>query len=173
MYDLYECNREDSSRYILGKKGKRTLFVVGLNPSTANKEKSDPTVAKTEKVALQNGFDGFVMTNLYPLRSTNPKELPADGKKNLIKKNVEAILEHASGGKESMFWAAWGGNIVTRSYLIDALIVLSEGIKKKNNRWMHFGDLTKKGHPRHPSRLAYKWNFLDFDIEAYLTNLRG
>tara|TARA_R110000787_G_scaffold42161_3_gene103679 strand:+ start:2785 stop:3021 length:237 start_codon:yes stop_codon:yes gene_type:complete len=77
MYDLYQCNSDDSARFILGKNGARKLFVVGLNPSTANKEKSDTTVAKVETVARNNGFDGFVMANLYPLRSTDPNELPA------------------------------------------------------------------------------------------------
>ena len=82
MYDLYQCNKDDTSRYILGKDGDKKLFVIGLNPSTANKEKSDTTVAKVEKVAIDNGFDGFVMANLYPYRSTDPDGLPDDKDEN-------------------------------------------------------------------------------------------
>jgi len=171
MYDLYECNQADTVRYILGKTGKKKLFIVGLNPSTANREKSDPTVAKTETNALKNGYDGFVMTNLYPLRSTDPKELPLTGKKSLIERNVHSITKLAKNEKDPVFWAAWGSDIKTRSYLKTGLELLSKEIEKINGKWIHFGDLTKKGHPRHPSRLAYAWKFSDFDVASYLKRL--
>jgi len=164
-YDIYRCNQGDTVRYTLGKTGTKKLFVVGLNPSTANKEKSDPTVAKSENVASKNHFDGFVMTNLYPLRSTNPKELPLTVEMSLIERNVQSILELVKEEKSPVFWAAWGENIRIRSYLFDSLNLIVEKVK---NRWIHFGDLTTEGHPRHPSRLSYNWKFSDFDIVSYL-----
>ncbi len=167
-YDLYDCNSDDSARYVLGKSGSKPVYVVGLNPSTANKEKSDPTVAKTEEAASRNEYGGFVMTNLYPLRSTDPKELPQEGNVQLIKKNVRSILKLAKKEKELVIWAAWGDNITTRLYLFQALEQLSAEIMKLENRWIHFGSMTSKGHPRHPSRLSYGWKFSDFDIASYL-----
>lgn len=53
-------------RYVLSKPGKNVLFVIGVNPSTANEEKPDPTMRKVIGFAEVNGFDGFVMLNLYP-----------------------------------------------------------------------------------------------------------
>lgn len=60
--------REDAWRFTLGKSGQRKLLTIGLNPPAATRVKSDPTVARVEKVAQQNGFDGFVMLYLYPIR---------------------------------------------------------------------------------------------------------
>ncbi len=59
-------------RYLLKKEGKRILYVIGINPSTANQEKPDRTIRRVMGFAEDNGFDGFAMINLYPQRSTLP-----------------------------------------------------------------------------------------------------
>ncbi|MCU0971806.1 MAG: DUF1643 domain-containing protein [Gammaproteobacteria bacterium] len=51
--------------------------MVGLNPSTATRDKSDPTAAKVERVARAHGYDGFVLVNLCPVRATDSRTLPA------------------------------------------------------------------------------------------------
>ena len=76
MYDIYQNDCQDKWRYTLGKAGANPLVVIGLNPSTATQEKADTTVAKAEKVALQQGYDGFIMLNLYPIRATDYRKLP-------------------------------------------------------------------------------------------------
>ena len=163
MYNLYVSNDQDTARFILGKDGKRKLFVIGLNPSTANKEKSDTTVAKVEKVAKLNSFDGFVMANLYPHRSTDPSKLPIAVDEGLIQRNIEEIKKHASLDTAPVFWAAWGGNIVTRDYLTTAFHQINELVCELNGKWVNYGELLKGGHPRHPSRLSYSWSFHNFD----------
>jgi hypothetical protein len=170
VYDLYQCNENDASRFILGKSGRKILFVIGLNPSTANKEKSDTTVAKVEKVALNNEFDGFVMANLYPLRSTNPHGLPEKKDQSLLSKNIEQIIALASKVDQPVFWAAWGGDITLRPYLSVSLQILVAEVSRISGQWVNFGELRKDGHPRHPSRLSYSWVFNDFDCEAYVQN---
>jgi len=167
MYDLYQCNSDDSARFILGKDGTSKLFVVGLNPSTANKEKSDTTVAKVETVARSNGFDGFVMANLYPLRSTDPNGLPAVADDDLFLSNINKIMLLAERENKPIFWAAWGGDIVLRPYLTESFNALDALITKINGCWVHYGELRKDGHPRHPSRLAYSWQFSAFDAANY------
>lgn len=167
-YDLYECNTRDTHRYILGKSGSRMLFVVGLNPSTANRLKPDTTVAKVERVAELNGFDGFVMTNLSPVRATDPTTLPKRIMAATLTRNVEQILAYSGRQRKSVFWAAWGSDIVTRAYLLRACAMLQTGVAAQGGRWVHFGALTKMGHPRHPSRLAYAWSFAEFDVGQYL-----
>jgi hypothetical protein len=171
MYDLYQCNEDDTARFILGKNGNKKLFVIGLNPSTANKEKSDTTVAKVETVASKNGFEGFVMANLYPLRSTDPNGLPEIASEDLIIKNMKAIQEFAQTEKAPVFWAAWGAGITIRPYFGIALRRTVEEIKKMNGTWVHYGELTKYGHPRHPSRLSYSWVFSEFDVSNYVQNI--
>jgi len=167
MYDLYKDYENNTSRFILGKNGTKKIFIIGLNPSTANKEKSDTTVAKVEKVAQNNNYNGFVMLNLYPLRSTDPKGLPQNGDKALIKLNIENILELTKKENEPIFWAAWGGDILSRNYLMESLKLLNTEIEKIGGKWVNYGELTKYKHPRHPSRLSYSWNFSEFSIRDY------
>lgn len=167
MYDLYQANRDDSVRYILGKTGPKKLYVIGLNPSTANREKSDTTVAKVERVAAANGYDGFVMANLYPVRSTVPANLPTSADKNLFSHNISKIIRMAKVEDSPVFWAAWGGNICIRPYLIDAFGQLNKRISRINGKWVHYGELLRNGHPRHPSRLSYNWHFSSFDPVSY------
>jgi len=73
---IYSKSPDNKYRYALGTKGKKTLYCFGINPSTATPEKYDPTVTRVKKVALKNGFDSVVMLNIYPLRATNPDDLP-------------------------------------------------------------------------------------------------
>jgi len=167
-YDIYECNKFDTARFSLGKEGEKKLFVIGLNPSTANKEKSDTTVAKVETVANNNDFDGFVMLNLYPLRSTDPKGLPEDFDQDLFNENISKIITVASKESAPVFWAAWGGDIELRPYLSKTLMELLPQIKDLGGSWVNFGKLRVDGHPRHPSRLAYAWNFSSLDMDTYV-----
>jgi hypothetical protein len=167
MYDLYQSNETDTARFILGKNGKRKLFVVGLNPSTANKDKSDTTVAKVETVTRNNSFDGFVMVNLYPLRSTDPHSLPEVVDRHLFQSNIEQIISIASHEESPVFWAAWGGDIMLRAYLSESFKALASEVHQINGSWVNYGKLRKDGHPRHPSRLSYAWQFSHFEVATY------
>ncbi|WP_162455136.1 DUF1643 domain-containing protein [Pseudoxanthomonas kalamensis] len=167
-YDLYACDRADRCRYLLGRGGDRLLFTIGLNPSTATREKSDTTVAKVEQVALRHGFDGFAMLNLYPVRATDCSTLPDAVERKVWAENLRRIVEIVSSTEMPVLWAAWGSGIRTRGYFLQAAHELSQRLDGSGARWQHFGPLTAEGHPRHPSRLRYAWNFGDFAIDRYL-----
>jgi len=167
MFDIYTCNESDTARFTLGNRGSKTIFVVGLNPSTANKEHSDPTVTRVRKVSENNGYDGFVMLNLYPLRATDPKKLPKQADKELLNTNINEIVSIVGDDATPIFWAAWGSDISSRDYLKVALFQLNESIAKLGGQWVKFGPLNAKKHPRHPSRLSYAWTFSKFDMEKY------
>lgn len=93
ILDIYMNDYDNSVRFLLGKKGERNIVVIGLNPSTATDLKPDITITKVQCVSLSNGFDGFIMANLYPLRATNPNELPCDGDEALLRRNIDIISE--------------------------------------------------------------------------------
>ncbi|MGD1852428.1 MAG: DUF1643 domain-containing protein [Cyanophyceae cyanobacterium] len=171
MFDIYRCDAEDRHRFVIGKQGKLNLLVLGLNPSKANQNKSDVTISKIGKAALSNGFDGFIVANLYSLRSTNPKELPQCVDMSLVGRNAEIIASSAKKYGAVTFWAAWGGDIKTREYLRRSLSLIANKVRSQNICWLHFGPLRKDGHPRHPSRLSYAWTFQTFDIDSYLLPL--
>jgi hypothetical protein len=147
--------------------------VVGLNPSTATRGKSDPTAAKVERVAHAHGYDGFVLVNLCPVRATDCRTLPATVDGNILAANLRAIVEVARAVDGVALWAAWGAPILTRPFLLGAAIDVAERLERVGPAWQHFGPLTVGGHPRHPSRLSYAWRFAPFDVAAYLEEIHG
>lgn len=171
MYDIYSNARNDNWRFTLGKNGSRKLLTIGLNPSTATKEKSDTTVAKVEGVANRNGFDGFVMLNLYPVRSTDFNALPFDVDAEAFSENLNCIEALVAAEQTSVIWAAWGENIHAKIYFVAAARELFARLEKYGTAWQHFGTLTSSGHPRHPSRLNYAWEFSNFETRRYVKML--
>lgn len=51
------------------------LMCIGLNPSTAEEDRNDPTINHLVSIATKLGFGGFYMTNLFALVSPNPEDL--------------------------------------------------------------------------------------------------
>jgi len=147
---IYLKSQDNKYRYALGTKGRKTLYCIGINPSTATPEKYDQTIRKVKGIALKQGFDSFVMLNIYPLRATDPNDLPEkpNWSEQLI--NEDAILYLLKD--ESVVWAAWGDLINSRDWLEKCLnnILFKIQKKKKDIRWVKMGKLTKKGNPRHP-----------------------
>jgi hypothetical protein len=54
------------------------LMVIGLNPSTADETKNDPTIRRCIGFAKQWGFSALCMTNLFAFRATQPKDMKAE-----------------------------------------------------------------------------------------------
>lgn len=48
---------------------------IGLNPSTANGEKNDPTINILKRMLSKLGYGGFYMMNLFAFISSNPNDL--------------------------------------------------------------------------------------------------
>ena len=55
--------------------GMRFMNALMLNPSTADEYQNDPTVHRCLTRAAAKGYDGLIVTNMYALRSTDPKVL--------------------------------------------------------------------------------------------------
>ena len=72
---LFVPNHYDEYRYILGTRGKNPLICYGINPSTAAPDDLDNTLKSAERIALFNGFDSFIMLNVYAQRATNPDDM--------------------------------------------------------------------------------------------------
>ncbi|HCY87459.1 MAG TPA: hypothetical protein DHV36_20160 [Desulfobacteraceae bacterium] len=54
---------------------KPPAMFIGLNPSTADEEKDDPTVRRCISFSRIWGYGGLIMTNLFAFRATDPKEM--------------------------------------------------------------------------------------------------
>lgn len=48
---------------------------IGLNPSTANADKNDPTITNLRSILSKLGFGGFYMVNLFGYISSHPEDL--------------------------------------------------------------------------------------------------
>ena len=114
---------DDKVRYALGEPGSYNLVVIGLNPSTATPEKPDPTIKRIRKIVEKESLNGWIMVNLYPMRTPKPDELPYTMDEKIVKKNIEK-----------------------RGYLVDECQKIVDAIPEE---WFARGR-TKKWHPKHP-----------------------
>ena len=169
-YKIERMDGDEACRYVLASKGHKRLVVIGVNPSTANALRPDATMRKVMGFAERNGYDGFVMLNLYPQRSTDFSGVHKERNEELHRKNLEAIRAFFEVHNQIDILTAWGDNIDCRSYLKDCLrdivSVLQEGDRKIT--WMQIGALTNAGHPRHPSRPSYNSTLGTFHIIRYI-----
>jgi hypothetical protein len=165
---LYAPNFYSEYRYILGTRGKNPLICIGINPSTAEPDNLDNTLKSVERIALGNGFDSFIMFNVYAQRATDPDAMEKECNSALHKENLEAFRYVLSISEKPAVWAAWGAIIEKRAYLADCVRDMVRVGQEYGAKWYCAGAVTKKGHPHHPLYLRKDEKIKAFDIEGYL-----
>lgn len=168
---LYAPNFYSEYRYILGTRGKNPLICIGINPSTAKPGDLDNTLKSVERIALGNGFDSFIMFNVYAQRATDPNAMERTCNLQLHKENMEAFSYVLSISKRPAVWAAWGTIIEKRSYLPQCLRDMLSIGEQYGANWYCAGAVSKKGHPHHPLYLRKDEKIKPFDVKTYLKNL--
>ncbi len=169
---VYVPDRYLDYRYLLGTKGRRPLICVGINPSTARPGALDNTLKSVERLALANGFDSFLMFNVYAQRATVPDHLDKEFNQQLHEANMAAFRYVLSLGDRPAVWAAWGTLIEKRPFLLRCLedmLMLAEGLEAV---WYKAGKLSKMGHPHHPLYLAKSSTLEPFDVISYCREQR-
>jgi len=167
---IYETNKNNSVRYVLGTKGKKTLLCFGINPSTASPEKLDNTLKSVERLAINNGFDSWIMMNIYPQRATNPDDIHKKIDQEITANNLLHISKIINS-QNTVLWAAWGTLIDKRPFLHDCLKDIVLLTKKLDTKWICIGPISKKGHPHHPLYLKSTEATQGFNMETYINNL--
>ena len=165
---LYAPSFYSEYRYILGTRGKRPLICIGINPSTAEPDHLDNTLKSVERIALGNGFDSFIMFNVYAQRATDPDAMEKQCNLRLHKENLEAFRYVLSISEKPAVWAAWGAIIEKRAYLADCVRDMVAAGEAYGAQWYCAGAITKKGHPHHPLYLRKDEKLKPFDISGYL-----
>ncbi len=180
---IIECipKGDKTKRFLLGIAGAKNLLWIGLNPSTASEKGHDNTSRNVEKITFANGYDGWLLANLYPARTPKPKDLPATKDAALFNENlqqVEKLLQQE--GYVQGVCLAWGNNIkeANRDYLSEACakfatLFIQYGIK------VYCISTTNKNHPLHPSQQSLNAKDIKatdvqlqpFDFSSYLTVL--
>ncbi len=168
---LYAPNFYSEYRYILGTRGKNPLICVGINPSTARPDALDNTLKSVERIALGNGFDSFIMFNVYAQRATSPDDMEKNCNPALHRENLEAFRYVLSISDKPAVWGAWGAIIEKRRYLPDCVRDMLQAGEEFGAQWYCAGAITKKGHPHHPLYLRKDEKLKPFDVQNYLTNL--
>ena len=131
----------------------------------------DNTLKSVERIALGNGFDSFLMFNVYAQRATSPDDMEKVYNPALHRENLTAFRYILSISDKPAVWAAWGAIIEKRKYLPDCVRDLVHAGEEFGASWYCAGAITKKGHPHHPLYLRKDEKLRPFDVKAYLETL--
>jgi hypothetical protein len=123
------------------------LGVIGVNPSTADETKNDPTIRKDMGFASRLGFGGILKLNVGAFRATDPRDWrratdPIGPENTALHLKIYAERFHV----ESMI-AAWGKNGVYAQEQCSAIAKEFPSLQC----WGFNGD----GTPKHPLMLSY------------------
>lgn len=169
---LYVPNCYADYRYLLGTRGSRPLICVGINPSTAAPDHLDNTLKSVERIAHGNGYDSFLMFNVYAQRATRPNDMEKTCNGLLHRENMRAFDFALSLSEKPAVWAAWGTIITRRPYLIDCVRDMVEIAAGHGACWYTAGARSKQGgHPHHPLYLRRDSRLERFDAQAYCRTL--
>ena len=161
-------------RYILGTRGNNPLICIGVNPSTAEPGNLDNTLKSVQRIATGNGYDSFIMFNVYAQRATRPDDMDRVRNERLHRENMRAlayVLSQVGEGLRPAVWAAWGAVIEKRAYLPDCVRDMVAVGRRFDARWLCAGKRSVKGHPHHPLYLRKDEKTVPFDVEEYLNTL--
>lgn len=128
-------------RYVLWREwseGNSAVF-IGLNPSTADETKDDPTIRRCIGYAKEWGYAGICMLNIFAYRTTNPKELRLV-EDPIGSENDKYLMRYLSIGLNIACWGV-GGSHENRDQKVIELL--------GRENLMCLGQ-TKDGHPKHP-----------------------
>lgn len=137
------------------------VVFIGLNPSTADAEKDDPTIRKCIGFAKRWGFGAIHMVNLMAYRSTDKNGLlevrDPVGKDNSL--NVRATLALPRVEKIVPCW----GN-PPKSDQTAYSLRLMWNILKQTKPGMSIQSIgtNQSGHPKHPLYLSYEKGLIDY-----------
>lgn len=132
------------------------LLVIMFNPSDADHERDDPTVSILCHIASHNGYGGFVVCNICPLRTPLPigairmintwDEREAWDERDALMANEEILQREARAAKAILF--AWGA----LGYRCEAYVdwVQEQIEEAAGDTPIYCLGRTKLGYPKHP-----------------------
>lgn len=122
------------------------VFVM-LNPSTADEVDNDPTVERCQRRAVQMGYGGLRVANIFAYRSTDPFAL-YELEDPVGPENDAAILGATEGA--GIVICAWGkhGNYRGRGQQVREMLARA-GVRP------HYLQLNQDGTPKHPLYVGY------------------
>lgn len=83
---------------------------IGLNPSTADEYRDDPTVRRCIDFSRQWGRGGLIMANAFAFRATDPRDMFREAEP-IGEKNTWQYLRDLAANCAGKPIAAWGRNV--------------------------------------------------------------
>lgn len=130
---------------------------VMLNPSTADAERDDPTIREVIRFTRLWGYQGLVVVNLYPFRSSSPAVCRRWSEQNEYANDVNDALDHNRKvildvtNDADLIMAAWGAPPWAHGWSE----VIADDIRGTFDhggpvRQIHCLGTTQDGSPKHP-----------------------
>lgn len=109
-YSLASNNKEEM---------KNPLIVIGINPSKADKKQSDLTIDRLKTLCNKNGYDDWIMLNIFPKRAGSIEKLKGllsdmsnEYFNNIKNINISHIKTIINSYPDSKILLAFGGGIL-------------------------------------------------------------
>lgn len=137
-----ECTKYRPLLWRIWEPNEHYMAFIGLNPSTADENKLDPTVTRCRNYAKSWGYGGFYMLNIFDYRSTDPFAMKALEVPN-SDHNDRYILETCKKSKKVV--CCWGnhGAHMDRGDAVRQMLDANQIDK-------YAFALNKSGAPKHP-----------------------
>lgn len=137
----------------------RAILFVGMNPSVADADVSDPTCHRELTFARDWGYTAYLKGNILDWRATSPKDIPTDPALARSPQNLPALMDLAQ--QADLIVLAYG-KLHTRFASIVAETVSTLAMTEKPLRC--FG-LNKDGSAKHPLYLRKDASLIPFLVQ--------
>jgi hypothetical protein len=142
---LSDCQKYRFSLIRVWDESKPTILFIGLNPSTADAEKDDPTIKKLITYTKAWGYGGFEIVNLFAFRSSDPKYLIGLNSTPIAVGSGNANYLKQAASNHTMIVCMWGNQAKEISETITELWA-----QYFKGRGAHCFKLNRDGSPAHP-----------------------
>lgn len=127
----------------------RLIMWIGLHPALVDDVSRDPTLRRIEAFSSRLGYTGFVVTNLFALRTSRPLQLTTA--EDPIGPENDAVLRAVAKSCEGIV-ACWGsnGSLQRRDDRV------TEMLRNATSKPMQSLSRNADGSPKHP--LYVRWD---------------
>ena len=172
--EIYKVPKDDNEIVnFIFKKGKNNLLCVGVNPKT--NEINNRNIDTIQRIASENGFDGWVVVNLYPKIEESASLLEIDVDENLFWENINGIDAVISKNKFEFktVWLSWGSEInsFNQIYLKQSAYYLFERFEKYKLDYVSIGE-DINGNPLIP-QISNHQKFQKFNYKNYAKKIKS
>lgn len=158
-----DCDRFRYELLIRWNPDKPLVANCGLNPSTADEFKNDPTVHRDIKRADDLGYGSLLKVNLFAYRSPSPKEMMSAPDPYGDWVSTQSLLDSIQKHDAQMVIAAWGnhGSHMGRSSQFRSACI-GRGIR------LYKYEINRTGEPVHPLYKPYSLEPTPYEFAAGL-----